>query len=131
MGRISRASTVIALCAALVPAAAAHAAETVQITRAGFSPNNLGQPTNAFGSATIGSTTEPVPQPITHVNVYGPAGVTLDLRGTSTCTAQILEQTGPQGCPKQSRAGFGGGEGAYKLGEEIVKEKFTLDFFLS
>jgi hypothetical protein len=118
-------------CAALAAAAPAYAEETVQITRAGFSPNKLGMPTNAFGSATIGSTNEPVPQPITHVNVYGPAGVTLDLRGTGTCTAQKLEQIGPQACPANSKAGFGGGEGVYKLGEEIVKEQYTLDFFLS
>jgi hypothetical protein len=53
------------------------------------------------------------------------------MRGTGTCTEQALLQIGPQACPSNSRAGFGGGEGAYKLGEEIVKESYTLDFFLS
>lgn len=119
------------LCATVLWAGVAHAEETVSITEAGFSPNRLGMPTNAFGSATIGSTTGPVPSPIRHVNVYGPAGVTLDLAGTGVCTEQMLLQRGPQACPANSRAGFGGGQGIYQLGKELVEEKYTLDFFLS
>jgi hypothetical protein len=122
---------VVALCAALLWAAPAGAVELVSITEAGFSPNTPGMPTNAFGSATISSTTGPVPSPIRHVNVYGPAGVTLDLRGTGTCSEAVLLSAGPQACPANSRAGFGGGEGIYQLGKELVEEKYTLDFFLS
>src|ERR1700730_6724451 len=91
-------------CATVFCAGAARAAETVSITEAGFSPNRLGMPTNAFGSATIGSTSGPVPSPIRHVDVYGPAGVTLDLQGTGVCTEEILQQKGPQGCPANSSA---------------------------
>ena len=117
-------------CAFLAGAAAAQAEETVQITSTGFSPDKLGVPTNVFGSARIGSTNLPVPSPITHVNVYGPPGVTLDLQGTGVCSAQVLENIGPEGCPANSKAGFGGGEGVYELAHEIINEKFTLDFFL-
>ena len=120
----------ILCCAFLIIATAAQAEETVKITSAGFSPDKLGVPTNVFGSATIGSTNLPVPSPITHVNVYGPPGVTLDLQGTGVCSAQILENNGPEGCPANSKAGFGGGEGVYELAHEIINEKFTLDFFL-
>jgi hypothetical protein len=120
------------LCGAgLFTASAAQAQETVSIVQAGFSPNALGMPTNAFGSATIGSTTGPVPSPIRHVNVYGPAGVTLDLRGTGVCNEERLKNIGPAACPANSRAGFGGGQGVYKIGNEIVEEKYTLDFFLA
>jgi hypothetical protein len=119
------------LCATVLCAAPAGAEEMVSITEAGFSPNTPGMPTNAFGSATISSTTGPVPSPITHVNVYGPAGVTLDLKGTGICKEEVLQRIGPQGCPPNSRAGFGGGEGIYKLGNQLVEEKYTLDFFLS
>jgi hypothetical protein len=111
-------------------AAAAQAEETVTITSAGFSPDRLGVPTNVFGSATIGSTNLPVPSPITHINVFGPAGLSLNLEGTGTCTAAILENIGPEGCPTDSKAGFGGGEGAYEIAKEIVHEKFTTDFFI-
>jgi hypothetical protein len=120
----------LVFCALLLPAATAQAEETVSITEAGFSPDKLGVPTNAFGRATIASTTGPVPAPITHVNVLGPAGVTLNLEGTGICNAAKLENAGPSACPANSKAGFGGGEGAYEIAKEVVKEKFTLDFFL-
>lgn len=131
--RGSRCGIVAALMcgAALLAASPAAAEETVSITEAGFSPNVLGAPTNAFGSATIGSTNLPVPSPITHVNVYGPAGLTLDLAGTGTCTKETLEHLGPSACPANSKAGFGGGEGAYELGHEIINEAYTLNFFLA
>jgi len=116
---------------ALLAAPSAHAEQKVTITKAGFSPNLLGEPTNAFGSATIESTTGPVPLPITHVSVFGPAGVTLDLKGTVTCTEEALVQRGAEGCPAASRAGFGGGRGIYQLGKELVEEDYTVDFFLS
>jgi hypothetical protein len=118
------------LCIAACIAAAAQAEQIVQITSAGFKPDKLGVPTNVFGSATIRSTNLPVPSPIAHVEVYGPAGVTLDLRGTGTCSEATLLNVGPQACPANSRAGFGGGEGVYELAHEIVPEQFTLDFFL-
>jgi len=122
---------VLALCgASLLLATSAQAEETVTITSASFSPDKLGVPTNVFGSATIGSTNLPVPSPITHVNVYGPAGTTLDLHGTGTCSEATLLNVGPPGCPANSKAGFGGGEGVYELAHELINEKFTLDFFL-
>jgi hypothetical protein len=112
-------------------AATARAEEKVTITKAGFTPDTLNSPTNAFGEAVIGSTTGIVPSPITHVNVFGPAGVTLDLNGTTTCTAHALKERGAEGCPETSRAGFGGGMGIYELGGEIIEEEYTIDFFLS
>jgi hypothetical protein len=111
-------------------AAGARAEETVNITTATFTPDKLGVPINVFGSATISSTTGPVPSPITHVNVLGPAGTTLSLEGSGTCNKEKLENVGPSACPANSRAGFGGGEGAYEIAKEVVHEKFTLDFFL-
>jgi hypothetical protein len=127
----SRSAIAAVICCALLSVAtAARAEETVRITSAGFSPDKLGVPTNVFGSATIGSTNLPVPSPITHVNVYGPSGTTLNLEGTGTCSEATLLNVGPEGCAADSKAGFGGGEGVYELGHEIVNEKFTLDFFL-
>jgi hypothetical protein len=117
--------------ASLLAASPAWAEETVNITEAGFSPNAFDAPTNAFGKATIGSTNLPVPSPITHVDVFGPAGITLDLEGTGTCNKEQLEHIGPMACPADSKAGFGGGEGAYELAHEIINEEYTLDFFLA
>ncbi len=130
---VGRTWIVLALvCGALLSAASsARAEETVSLTEAGFSPNVPGAPTNAFGSATIGSTNGAVPSPITHVDVYGPAGLTLNLEGSGTCVRERLEQLGAQGCPADSKAGVGGGEGVYEIGDEIVNESYTLEFFLA
>jgi hypothetical protein len=128
--RISAAAALCCASLALTASAPAQAEQVVTITNAGFTPDRLGVPSNVFGSATIHSTNLPVPSPIMHVNVYGPAGVTLNLQGTGVCAAEILENVGPPGCPADSKAGFGGGEGAYEIAKEIVNEKFTLDFFL-
>jgi hypothetical protein len=123
----------LAACALMLSAGAtaAQAEETVTITKAGFSPDALGVPTNVFGSATIGSTNTPLPSPIVHINVMGPAGLTLDLEGTGTCTVAILENQGPTGCPADSKAGFGGGLGGYEIAHEAIHEEYTLDFFLA
>jgi hypothetical protein len=115
----------------LLAASAAQATETVTITHAAFTPNLRGQPTVAIGNAVISSTLGPVPPPITHVNVFGPAGVTLELKGSETCTEEKLKELGPTGCPPNSKAGEGGGEGVYELGGEIVREPYTVDFFLT
>ena len=131
MRRATISIAAVLCCAFLLMAASAQAEQVVQITSASFAPDKLGVPTNVFGSATISSTTSPVPSPITHVNVYGPAGVTLNLEGTGTCTEATLLNVGPEGCPANSKAGFGGGEGAYELAHEVINEKFTLDFFLA
>lgn len=111
-------------------AATAQAEETVTITEAGFSPDALGVPTNVFGRAKFGTTNLPIPSPITHFTAYGPAGATMNLEGTGTCTAQKLENVGPEACPANSRAGFGEVEGAYEIAKEVVRENASIDFFL-
>jgi hypothetical protein len=126
-----RMAATLACLVSLLAAGSARAQETVRITEAGFSPDRLGAPTNAFGSAAIGSTDSPVPSPITHVDVFGPAGLTLDLEGTGVCNKERLEELGNKACPEDSVAGTGGGEGIYELGGEIIKEPYTLNFYLA
>lgn len=131
MPRVRIIATMLAGCALLLGVAtAAQAEQVVTITQAGFKPDRLGVPTNVFGRATISSTNLPVPSPITHFTAYGPAGATMDLQGTGTCSAAKLENLGPPACPANSRAGFGEVEGAYEIAKEIVRENATLDFFL-
>jgi hypothetical protein len=114
----------------MLATSAAHAAEQVTITQAHFSPDLRGMPTNAIGSATISSTTGVVPSPITHVNVFGPAGLSLDLTGSLTCTEQLLEEKGSEACPARSLAGTGGGLGVYELAGEMIEEDYRIEFFL-
>ncbi len=97
---------------------------------ANLTPNVLGVPTNLSTSISLADGTD-VPKPVSNVVAYGPAGLTLDVRGIATCERTKLEADGPSGCPAESRVGFGGGVGAVELGSTIVKEPYTLDFFLA
>lgn len=121
----------LAACICLIAAAAASAGEIVTVHGA-FTPNVLGAPTNASGEAKIVSTIPgEIPTPIVGFTIKGPAGLKVELEGTGTCSVAILEgPQGPEGCPKDSVAGFGGGMGALKLGSQIIEEPFTLDFFI-
>ncbi len=117
------------LCACLAAAAAAWAAQTLEVTAA-FSPDKLGAPTNVHGTATIGTTTGTLPSPIIETTVMGPAGLAVDVKGVGTCSPAKLKATlEPNVCPKDSKAGFGGGVGEYELAHEVRKEPFTLNFY--
>lgn len=129
---MSRARVLVAAavaCVCLIVAAAAWAAETLEVT-AGFSPDKLGSPTNVHGTATIGSTEGGLPSPIKEATVMGPAGLSVDVKGVGTCDPAKLEASlEPNVCPKSSKAGFGGGVGEYELAKEEREEPFTLNFF--
>jgi hypothetical protein len=114
----------------LIAATVAWATETLSI-HARFDPDRLGAPTNISATATFGSTTGPLPPPITRLTAYAPAGVTIDVHGSGTCDTAKLEQLGPSGCPADSRAGFGGGVALLELAHEIIREPFTVDIFLA
>jgi hypothetical protein len=118
------------VCAGLLFAVAAWAAQTLTV-QARFNPDKLGAPTNLSATAKFNSTTAGPPSPITKLTFYGPAGLMIDLRGAGTCTAAKLEASGAGGCPANSRAGFGGGMGLLELAKEIIREPYTLDFFVA
>jgi len=130
MSRAKILLTAAVLCAFPLAAAAAWGAQTLQVTAA-FSPDRLGAPTNVHGTATIGSTTGPLPSPIAEATVMGPPGLKVDVKGVGTCDPAELEKTlePKRTCPKDSKAGYGGGVGAYELAGEINEEPFTLEFF--
>jgi hypothetical protein len=95
-----------------------------------FTPNELASPTNL--SATLGlALAGGVPQPLQELTGYAPAGLSVDVRGLPTCAQATLERWGPRGCPVESRIGFGGGVGVLELAHVLVKEPYTLDFFLA
>ena len=97
---------------------------------ASFTPDELGVPTNLFTTMTLASGAG-VPNPVSEVVAYGPAGLAVDTRGIATCQRLTLEADGPSGCPAESRVGFGGGVGVVELAGVPVKEPYTLDFFLA
>jgi len=128
-GRVWLVVLALAGCGCLVAAAIAFASETFTIASY-FTPDRLGAPTNLSANAVFADSGT-VPVPVGHVLAYGPAGLRIDVAGTSTCERASLETDGPAGCPADSRIGFGGGVGLEEIEREIVKEPFTLDFFLA
>jgi hypothetical protein len=117
-------------CACLLVAAVAWATNTLTVTEA-FTPDKLGAPTNLSITAQFASTTGGPPSPITKLTLYAPAGLGVDARGTGTCSEATLRLRGPQGCPATSRVGFGGGVGLIELPKQVIRERFTIDFFFA
>ena len=120
---------VIATVGVLALSPAALAEEQVSIS-AKFNPDVLGAPTLVTGSAIFTNTLGRIPSPLSKVTIVGPAGVGLNLKGTATCSAAILEERGPEGCPARSVAGSGGGMGIFELAGEVIEEPFTMNLFV-
>jgi hypothetical protein len=121
----------LSACAALTVTATAGASENVAI-HANFTPDVLGAPTNLSASASFSSALPGSQPPIVKVAAYGPAGMSVDVRGAGTCTASpaALEATGPRACPTNSRIGFGKAVGLEELAGELIPGPFTFEFFL-
>jgi hypothetical protein len=119
-------------CTFLIVAAVAWAGETLTV-HAGFTPDKLGGATNLSATAVFHSTTAGPQSPAVQLTAYGPAGMSVDTRGVSTCTAtpEALQEAGPSACPASSRVGFGSGIGLTELANQDVPEHFTLEFFLA
>jgi hypothetical protein len=120
----------LVVCGCLIAVAVAWATETLSVN-VGFDPDRLGVPTNVAVEGKFHSSSGGLPAPIAKFTAYLPAGLSVDTRGAGTCTAAKLEESGPSGCPADSRAGFGGGVGLLELAHEIVRESYTLDFFFA
>jgi len=117
-------------CACLIGAALAFASETFTITSY-FTPDKLGAPANLSANAVFAENGATIPTPVGRVLAYGPAGLRVDVAGAGACQRASLERKGPSGCPADSRIGFGGGIGLVEIAKELIKEPYTLDFFLA
>jgi hypothetical protein len=116
-------------CLCLTGAAIAWASQTLTFS-ARLTPDRLGAATNLSAETTITSE-EGTPSPVSSVVAYLPAGLKVHVQGIATCERAKLETDGVSGCPTSSRVGFGGGVGVVQVGRELVKEAYTLDFFLA
>jgi hypothetical protein len=114
----------------LLLAAIAWGSDTLTVHEA-FTPDELGAPTNLSIAAQFASSTGGPPSPITKLVLYAPAGLGIDARGASTCNEATLRLHGPSGCPATSRVGFGGGVGMIELPKQVIRERFTIDFFFA
>jgi hypothetical protein len=102
--------------------------EALEVKEA-FTPDKLGAAANLSITASFAASADVPPAPLQRLTLYGPAGLHVHARGAGTCTALVLEERGPAGCPADSRVGFGGGVAVVAFPDQLVREPFKLDFF--
>ena len=117
-----RALLATALSCAALPAAT-HAAPSVRLY-ATLTPEQLGHGTTIGFGFQITAPTGDVPPPLTKVEVRYPAdlGIGLSGLGFATCTTRTLQALGPEGCPPDSRMGYGSALAEIPVGPQIVHE---------
>jgi hypothetical protein len=124
MGRL-RLGAAIATCGAVLAFTGAARAAQVVALEAGFRPDELGTPTTiAFGFHVSDSTAGTVPSPVVGVDIYLPAGMGLatSTLGLAVCQPARLLELGINGCPANSRVGFGRALGELETEGEVVHE---------
>jgi hypothetical protein len=98
----------LALVCGVLPATAAATTERASL-HASFSPNRLGTSTTVSFGFHVETTEGTAPPPMTSLNLQMPAGIsyTTTTLGLSICQPQVLLEHGINGCPPNSRLGFG------------------------
>ena len=111
------------LCACLAVVTTARAATTATLSAA-FSPERLGQRSTLDFGFSFAAPAEPVPSPLTQIELRYPdnLGIALSGLGLATCTAQTLEAAGPPGCPRNAVMGHGQALTGIVLGSTIITE---------
>lgn len=120
-------ATIALVALSSVFATGARAAQTLQLG-VSLNPERLGQGTTVGFDFRISSITEPVPSPVTSVDLRYPGdlGVALSGLGLARCSPPVLEALGPEGCPAESRMGSGSVLAEIPVGGEVVTEHATL-----
>jgi hypothetical protein len=122
----------LVLLACIPPTASAGAAQSAKLS-AGLTPERLGAGTTISFGFTISSTTARVPSPLIGVDLLYPAnlGIATSGLGLSTCNADILEVTGPEGCPSASQMGYGTGLVEVPFGPEVLHEAAVTKVYMA
>jgi hypothetical protein len=113
--------------------ASADAAQPTATLSATLSPEHLGQGTTIIFGFTIATTTGQVPSPLTSLDLYYPdnLGIGTSGLGLETCSAAVLEADGTEGCPSQSRMGYGKALVEIPFGPAILKETTQTAIFMA
>jgi hypothetical protein len=113
----------LALCACLALPAAAGASEAVRLSTS-FSPDVPGVSTTITFGFTVRGLGGKVPSQLRELNLHLPAGIGIarNTLGQAICEPIYLYAHGPDGCPENSRLGFGSATAAVPYGPETVSE---------
>ena len=112
-----------ALLAALCFPALAQANQTVKL-KASLVPERLGHGTTVGFGFEVSAADGRVPSPLTSVELDYPGnlGFAISGLGLAICEAATLEALGPDGCPANSRMGFGSAMAEIAVGPLIIRE---------
>jgi hypothetical protein len=101
----------------------ASAGQTARLN-ATLTPERLGHDTTVGFGFRIRAPANHVPPPLTKVQLSYPLGLGFALSelGLATCSAETLETFGPQGCPANSRMGYGTALAEIPVGPSILHE---------
>jgi hypothetical protein len=114
----------LALALCLVLATGAEAGQTAKL-EVGLSPERLGYGTTIKFGFAITASGGGVPSPVTRIELRYPknCGLVTSGLGLASCTEQVLEDLGPEGCPSQSLMGEGTAIAEVHVGDEPVLQE--------
>jgi hypothetical protein len=97
-----------------------------------LTPERLGHGTTIEFGFRIAAPAGTVPPPLTAIDLSYPAhlGIATSGLGIATCSPAILEEVGSQGCPADSRMGYGSAIAEIQDGPEILKETAAISIFM-
>jgi hypothetical protein len=110
-------------CLGLMLPAPAAATQHVRL-HASFSPNRPGVSTTVTFGFTVTSPRGKVPSPLQGIDLHLPGGIGLarNTLGTAVCEPVYLYAYGPDGCPPNSRIGYGRAVAEVPYGPHAVRE---------
>jgi hypothetical protein len=128
--RRARALIVVVLCGTLP--AAADGAQSARLEVA-LSPERLGHGTTLEFGFRIAAPAGVVPSPLTGLDLSYPQhfGIATSGLGVATCSPAVLEQVGSDGCPADSRMGYGSAIAEIQEGPEILQETAATSIFMA
>jgi hypothetical protein len=121
---------VVAACAYLP--GVCFASETAKLD-VKLTPERLGAGTTIVFGFRIAASTGGVPSPLTEMDLRYPAGlrvVTSEL-GVESCLPGTLEARGPEGCPPDSKMGYGSAVVEVPFGSELIQETARITTFMA
>jgi hypothetical protein len=115
----------LASCGCVLQAAPASASTQAGL-HASFAPDRLGASTALTLALRFSGDAEGVPAPLRTVGLHLPAGMGIELRGTSTCARARLRSRGATGCPATALLGRGRARLEVHAGSQTIPEQAAL-----
>jgi hypothetical protein len=129
--RVVAATMSLAACgwALTASGASAQAATTSTTVHASFLPDRLGASTALTLAMRFAASPGETPPPLRLIALHLPAGLGIELRGSSSCPLARLSQRGGSGCPQASLVGRGHAQLEVHAGSQTIPEQAVLSVF--